>query len=35
VAIEGENLQTEVGYDAELQSGQVPGVDDEHTDELP
>jgi hypothetical protein len=36
VAIEGEHfLPTEVGYDAKLQSGQDPGEDDEHTDELP
>jgi hypothetical protein len=35
VAIEGEHLPTEVGYNAELQSGQDPGEDDEHTDELP
>jgi hypothetical protein len=34
VAIEGEHLFTEVGYDAELQTGQDPGEDDEHTDEL-
>jgi hypothetical protein len=35
VAIEGEPLRTEVSYDAELQSGQGPGKDDEHADELP
>jgi hypothetical protein len=35
VAIKGEDLPTEVGYDAELQSGQDPGEDNEHTDELP
>jgi hypothetical protein len=35
VAIEGEHLSTEVGYDAELQSGQDPVEDDEHADELP
>ena len=35
VAIEGENLPTEVGYDAILQSGQDPGEDNEHADELP
>jgi hypothetical protein len=35
VAIEGEHLPTDVGYDAELQSGQDPGEDDEYTDELP
>ena len=35
VAIKGENLLTEVSYDAKLQSGQDPGEDDEHTDELP
>jgi hypothetical protein len=34
VVIEGEHLPTEVGYDAELQSGQDPGVDDEHADGL-
>jgi hypothetical protein len=34
VAIEDEHLPTEVGYDAELQSGQDPGEDDEHADEL-
>ena len=34
VAIEGEHYPTEVGYDAELQSGQDPGEDDEHADEL-
>ena len=33
MAIEGE--PTEVGYDAELQSGQGPGEDDTHADELP
>ena len=35
VAIKGEHLSTEVGHDAELQSGQDPGEDDEHADELP
>jgi hypothetical protein len=35
VAIEGEHLPTEVGYDTELQSGQHPGEDDEQADELP
>ena len=30
-AIAGEHLPTEVGYNAELQSGQHPGEDDEHT----
>jgi hypothetical protein len=35
VAIEGEHLPTKVGYDAELQSGQDPGEDDEQADELP
>jgi hypothetical protein len=35
VAMEGELLLTEVGYDAELQSGQDPGEDDEHASELP
>jgi hypothetical protein len=34
VAIEGEHLSIEVGYDAELESGQDPGVD-EHAAELP
>jgi hypothetical protein len=34
VAIKGEPFPTEVGYDAELQSGQEPGEDDEHADEL-
>jgi hypothetical protein len=34
VAIEGEHLPTEVGYDTELQSGQDPGEDNEHADEL-
>ena len=35
VAIEGEHLLTEVGYDTKLQSGQDPGEDDKHADELP
>jgi hypothetical protein len=35
VAIEGEHLPTEVGYNAELLSGQDPGEDDEHADEHP
>jgi hypothetical protein len=35
LAIEGEHLPTEVGYDSKLQSVQDPGEDDEHTDELP
>ena len=35
VAIEGENLPTEVGYDTELQSGQDPGEEDELADERP
>uniref|UniRef100_A0A8C7KTN7 GRB10 interacting GYF protein 1 n=1 Tax=Oncorhynchus kisutch TaxID=8019 RepID=A0A8C7KTN7_ONCKI len=35
LAIEGENLPTEVGYNAKLQSGQDPGEDDEHLDEHP
>jgi hypothetical protein len=35
VAIEGEHLPTEVSYDAELHSGQDPGEDNEHADELP
>ena len=34
-AIKGEHIKTEVGYDAELQSGQGPGEDDTHADELP
>jgi hypothetical protein len=34
VAIEGEHFPTEVGYDAELQSGQDLGEDNEHADEL-
>ena len=32
VAIKGEHLPTEVGYDTKLQSGQDPGVEDEHVD---
>jgi hypothetical protein len=35
VAIEGESLPTEFGYDAKLQSGQDPGEDNKQTDELP
>ena len=35
VAIKGEHLLSEVSYDAELQSGQDPGEDDGHADELP
>jgi hypothetical protein len=35
VTIEGEHLPTEVIYNAKLQSGQNPGEDEEHTDELP
>jgi hypothetical protein len=37
VAIEGENLPTEVSHDTELQSGsgQDTGADNEHADELP
>jgi hypothetical protein len=35
VAIEGENLPTDVGYDAVLQSGENPGEDIEHADKLP
>jgi hypothetical protein len=35
LAIEGEHLPTEVGYDAKLQSGQDPGEDDELANELP
>jgi hypothetical protein len=34
VTIEGEHLPTEVGYNADLQSGQDTGKDDEHPDEL-
>jgi hypothetical protein len=34
MAIKFEHLPTEIGYDAELQSGQGPGEDDEHPDEL-
>jgi hypothetical protein len=30
-----EHLPTEVGYDAKLQSGQDPGGDHKHADELP
>jgi hypothetical protein len=33
--MEGEHFPTEVGYDAELQSGQDPGEDNEHADEIP
>ena len=33
--MEGEHLPAEVGYDADLQSGQDPGEDYEHADELP
>jgi hypothetical protein len=32
VAIKVEHLPTEVGYNAELQSGQDPGEDDKHAD---
>jgi hypothetical protein len=35
VAIKGQHLPTEVCYNAELQSGEDPGEDDEHADELP
>ena len=35
VAIEGEHLPTEVGYNAELQSCQDSGEDDKLADELP
>ena len=35
VSFEGEHLPTEVGYDAELQSVQDPGVDNKQADELP
>ena len=35
VGIEGEHLPTEVGYNVKLQSGQDPGEDDEHSNELP
>jgi hypothetical protein len=34
-ATEGEHSPTEVGYDAELQSGQNPGENHKHADELP
>jgi hypothetical protein len=34
VPIKDEHLPTEVGYDAKLQSGQDPGVNDENA-ELP
>jgi hypothetical protein len=34
VAIECEHFPTEVDYDAKLQSGQDPGEDNEHADEL-
>jgi hypothetical protein len=34
VTIESEHLPTEVGKNGELQSGQDPGEDYEHTDEL-
>jgi hypothetical protein len=35
MAIKGEHLPTEVGYDTKLQSGQDPGEENEHADELP
>ena len=35
VAIEGEHLTTEVGYDAKLHWGPGSGEDFEHTDDLP
>ena len=35
VDIKVELLQTEVGYEAELQSGLDPGEDGEHADEVP
>jgi hypothetical protein len=35
VSIEGEHFPTEVGYHTELQSGQDPGEDNKHADELP
>jgi hypothetical protein len=35
VTIEGVNLPNEVSYDTKLQSGQDPGEDDKHADELP
>ena len=35
VAIKGVQLPTEVGSAAKLQSGQDPGKDNEHADELP
>jgi hypothetical protein len=34
MAIKGEYLPTEVDYNAELQSGQDPGEDGDHADEL-
>ena len=35
MAIEGEYLPTEVGYDVKLQSGQDPGETDKDADERP
>jgi hypothetical protein len=35
VAIEGVHFPTDIGYNAKLQSGQDPGEDVEHADELP
>jgi hypothetical protein len=35
VAIKVEHLHTEVGHDAELQSGLYPGEDGEHADKVP
>ena len=35
VAIKGEHLPSESGYDAKLKSGQDPGEDEEPPDELP
>jgi hypothetical protein len=34
-AIKIKHLPTEVGYNVKLQSGQDPGEDNEHADELP
>jgi hypothetical protein len=35
MAIDGDNVPTEVGYNAELLSGRDPGEDNERSDELP
>jgi hypothetical protein len=35
MAIKGEHLPTEVGYDTKLKSGQDPGEYDKRADELP